>query len=626
VPIIGFGQRIWKSQDPNEKLISKEVIINDEIFDVYLAKEYKEWKNNQYITLTEKYWYILPTQEQINKFQDTIQGYYVEDYWQKYSHLVFLDGSIENGHYWYKNGQIESITVMDQFWCSEDLNVLSERYDRDHKYFPIDMDIVTDPERTNAVMCVYSESLSLKYSDQPILQILCNDNGECYKELKFNYISSFTGYNQDGEKKSRDLDELYPIMATPTLIQQDFIDLAEDFEIIFDCNLGEYIDDGIFTSGYINIGLGIELDYSSFRSKKDKYFWKMIWPDDLEQDIDYFTISKAAVGKRSIKGNYLEVNRRRKGIILKEKEKSNLSFRNAGRYNSDEKKSSFDITIKKIEDNLFLTLNGKLNYMDKFLSYSSNNILVRPDLSYKYFGNPSTTVKEIIMRQYIDLSENKNNIGDTYSEWTGNGSGFFISTSGYIVTNNHVIEDANEIEVEYQYKNKRYIYKVEIVKKDPSNDLAILRIIDPSFKSLSFIPYNLKTRSSDIGANVFALGYPKALSGMGKDIKFTDGRISSKTGFNGDIRVYQTTTPIQGGNSGGPLFDFNGNLIGINSAKLVAEDVEGVSYSIKASYLNNLMDVLPETISVPSNTSLSNKSLEEQIKILSDYVVLIKVK
>jgi hypothetical protein len=55
VPIIGFGQRIWKSQDPNEKLISKEVIINDEIFDVYLAKEYKEWKNNQYITLTEKY-------------------------------------------------------------------------------------------------------------------------------------------------------------------------------------------------------------------------------------------------------------------------------------------------------------------------------------------------------------------------------------------------------------------------------------------------------------------------------------------------------------------------------------------------------------------------------------------
>ncbi len=626
--MVGFGQRIWKSQDPNEKIISKEVIINGEIFDVYLAKEYKEWENNQYITLTEKYWYILPTQEQIKKFQDTIQGMYVEDYWEKWGFLVYLDGSIENGRYWYKNGQIERITVMDGFWNSEDLNVLSERYDRSSKYFPIDMDIVTNPERTNSVMCVYSESLSLKYNDQPVLQILCNDNGECYKELKFNYISSFTSYKQDGEKKHRNLDELYLIMATPTLIQQDFIDLSEDFEIIIDCDLGKYTDgEEPISAGYIKIGLGIELDYSSFRSKKDKYFWEMIWVDDLEQDIDHFTISKAAVGKRSILGNFLEINRRRKGIILKEKEESNLSFRNAGRYNSDAKQTSFDIAIKKIEDNLFLTLNGKLNYMDKFLSYSSNNILVFPGQSHKYFdAPPSTTVGEIIMRQYIDLSENKNNIVDTYSEWTGNGSGFFISTSGYIATNNHVIEDANEIEVEYQYKDKRYVYKVEIVKKDPSNDLAILRIIDPSFKSLSFIPYNLKTRSSDIGANVFALGYPKALSGMGKDIKFTDGRISSKTGFNGDIRAYQTTTPIQGGSSGGPLFDFNGNLIGINSAKLVAEDVEGVSYSIKASYLNNLMDVLPETISVPSNTSLSNKSLEEQIKILSDYVVLIKVK
>ena len=257
--------------------------------------------------------------------------------------------------------------------------------------------------------------------------------------------------------------------------------------------------------------------------------------------------------------------------------------------------------------------------MDNFLPYSSNNILVHP------FWKTTTTINEIIMNQYIDLNQ-YNNLSETFSEWKGNGSGFFISSSGYIVTNNHVIENANSIEIEYQYKNESYKHIVEVVIRDPANDLAILKIDDPSFKSLSPIPFNLKTRSSNIGSNVFALGFPKALSGMGKEIKFTDGRISSKTGFNGDIRAYQTTTPIQGGNSGGPLFDFNGNLIGINSAKLVAEDIEGVSYSIKASYLSNLMDVLPETISVPSNTSLSNKSLEDQIKILSDYVVLIKVK
>ena len=65
----------------------------------------------------------------------------------------------------------------------------------------------------------------------------------------------------------------------------------------------------------------------------------------------------------------------------------------------------------------------------------------------------------------------------------------------------------------------------------------------------------------------YLYGYPLT-NFMGKDIKFTDGKISSKTGYDGDIANYQTTTPIQPGNSGGPLFDYNGNLIGINEFKI----------------------------------------------------------
>ena len=117
-----------------------------------------------------------------------------------------------------------------------------------------------------------------------------------------------------------------------------------------------------------------------------------------------------------------------------------------------------------------------------------------------------------------------------------------------------------------------------------------------------------------------------ALTLMGKDIKFTDGRISSKTGYQGDITTYQTTTPIQAGNSGGPLFDHKGNLIGINSAKLVSEGVEGVSYTIKTNYLVNLIDVLPKQIKIPKDVSLTSLTLTEQIKVISEYVVLIKVK
>jgi S1-C subfamily serine protease len=217
---------------------------------------------------------------------------------------------------------------------------------------------------------------------------------------------------------------------------------------------------------------------------------------------------------------------------------------------------------------------------------------------------------------------------NTNTEWQGNGSGFFISKSGYIVTNNHVIDGASEIEVEFKYKNEVEGFNAKVIKVDKTNDLAIIKIDDSEFTNISDIPYNFKTRSVDVGTEIFALGYPLALSLMGKDIKFTDGKISSKTGLDGDITTYQIQVPIQPGNSGGPLFDFKGNLIGITSSGVnrKLDLTENVNYAIKSSYLLNLIDVLPETISLPSSTQLSSKPLTEQIKILSDFVVLIKVK
>ena len=117
-----------------------------------------------------------------------------------------------------------------------------------------------------------------------------------------------------------------------------------------------------------------------------------------------------------------------------------------------------------------------------------------------------------------------------------------------------------------------------------------------------------------------------ALSIMGKETKVTDGIISSKTGFDGNITTYQITAPIQGGNSGGPLFDDKGNLIGINQAKIRNDIADNVSYSIKTSYVLNLIDILPKSIDLPSNKKLAKLPLTEQIKEISKYVVLVKVK
>lgn len=216
---------------------------------------------------------------------------------------------------------------------------------------------------------------------------------------------------------------------------------------------------------------------------------------------------------------------------------------------------------------------------------------------------------------------NQNNIS-----WKGNGSGLIISTDGYLVTNYHVVDEMSDFEVEFKFNQEITSFKAKLIKSDVTNDLAILKIDDEEFTDFNSIPYNFKSRNVDVGTEVYALGYPMALTIMGRDIKFTDGRISSKTGYKGDITTYQTTTPIQPGNSGGPLFDHNANLIGINSSGLNKEIADNVSYTIKTNYLINLIDVLPKPIPIPSSTWIASKPLTEQIKILSNYVVLIKVK
>ena len=115
-----------------------------------------------------------------------------------------------------------------------------------------------------------------------------------------------------------------------------------------------------------------------------------------------------------------------------------------------------------------------------------------------------------------------------------------------------------------------------------------------------------------------------ALTVMGEEVKFTDGKISSKTGFQGDITTYQISVPVQPGNSGGPLFDYDGNIIGVVNAKIMEAD--NVSYAIKLTYLKNLIDVIPDKLILPNDITISQKTLTEKIKILSNYVVLIKIR
>lgn len=284
------------------------------------------------------------------------------------------------------------------------------------------------------------------------------------------------------------------------------------------------------------------------------------------------------------------------------------------------------LKVIKIDDTFVFSINGQV------VKREESSILRGNNYGMLVGGKGDFILENITVKEFVSNEEIANRTPKAKtaieSEWKGNGTGFFIDKNGYIATNYHVVENAKEIEVEYIRNGVKQTFSAEVIQSDKQNDISIIKIKSNSFQPFSNIPYNFKTQISDVGSNVFALGYPMALSLMGTEIKFTDGKISSKTGMQGDITTYQISVPIQPGNSGGPLFDYDGNLVGITSSGVNRElDItENVNYAIKTSYLRNLVDVLPYQLTMPNDKAILSKTLTEKIKVLSDYVVLIKIR
>ncbi len=200
------------------------------------------------------------------------------------------------------------------------------------------------------------------------------------------------------------------------------------------------------------------------------------------------------------------------------------------------------------------------------------------------------------------------------------GTGFAISSDGYIVTNAHVVNDADSV---YIQNAEGDAYRVKTIYSDPIYDVAILKITDPAFKSLKALPYAFKKAKSDIGEDVFTIGYPK------NDAVYDKGYLSSTTGFNGDTIRYQVSIPVNPGNSGGPVLDNKGNIIGIISGKQTQTD--GAAFAIKSSYLIKAIKAIPADslkgkLNLNTNkSSIAGLTRTQQINKLQNYVFMVKV-
>ncbi|MEE9272661.1 MAG: Do family serine endopeptidase [Robiginitomaculum sp.] len=167
------------------------------------------------------------------------------------------------------------------------------------------------------------------------------------------------------------------------------------------------------------------------------------------------------------------------------------------------------------------------------------------------------------------------------------GSGFVIDKEGYIVTNNHVVEGADEIEVAFPNGES---YDAKLIGRDPSTDIALLKI--KAGKDIPFVSF-AKDESVEVGEWVIAIGNPLGYSSsVAAGIVSARHRQMSMTNYDDFI---QTDVAINKGNSGGPLFDMDGKVIGVNTAIVSPTGYSvGLSFSVPSGLAESVVKQLKE--------------------------------
>lgn len=208
--------------------------------------------------------------------------------------------------------------------------------------------------------------------------------------------------------------------------------------------------------------------------------------------------------------------------------------------------------------------------------------------------------------QDVQLNDVKKKI-DPNASVTFGGTSFLLDPKGYLLTSAHVVANASQVFVQ---NVKGQDYRATIVYTDKTRDLAILKIDDSDFRPLASLPYGFKKSSTDLAEPVFTLGFPK------DEVVYGEGYLSAMTGLKGDTMSSQITISANPGNSGGPVLNRNGEVIGILNARQTT--AEGVVFAIKSKHILKTIQELKDAdtaahIKVPSSSSIRGMERVQQV-------------
>lgn len=201
------------------------------------------------------------------------------------------------------------------------------------------------------------------------------------------------------------------------------------------------------------------------------------------------------------------------------------------------------------------------------------------------------------------------------------GTGFALSNNGYFVTAYHVLRDENGYgdSVYIQNHDGQY-FKASLVTFNAETDVAIMKVEKSGFRfGKGELPYAFAPAKAALGSHIFTLGYPA------EDISYSEGYISARNGYDGNGLQYTLELPVGYGESGSPLVDSKGNVLGLLTA--VGSQAEEKTYAVSAKAIMELLHKLPDekSIKLPKSSHIGRMSREQQINKMEAYTFAVKV-
>jgi S1-C subfamily serine protease len=192
------------------------------------------------------------------------------------------------------------------------------------------------------------------------------------------------------------------------------------------------------------------------------------------------------------------------------------------------------------------------------------------------------------------------------------GTCFLISQNGYFLTNKHLVRKKQFVRL--QQHDLNVSFNAAVVYRDTLLDFAILKCSEENADKLKAVPFRFYQKTPSIGDEVFTLGYPKS------DIVYTKGDVSSETGFRSDSLSYEISMPSNPGNSGAPLFNKRGDLIGLIMANNSRK--QSVTYIIKHDYIQDRLSTLKDSLDIDMSRNYTKRysNRSDQIKKYRSFI------